>query len=202
MFKKRRGQNRNFSLCNFFPKNHRGQFFLIAAVVIIVVIVSIVTISNYTEKKEVTKLYDLGQELGIESQNVLDYGTYNSKNPEEIEILMEQFITNYHQYEEEDRNIYFVYGNREKINIMGYQDIQKESVCVKLNPTKDEEAICQNYSSIGESQGFSAPEAQEINKVAIVILQVQYEFSLKSGENFYFVIWQKIGEEKHVITSE
>jgi len=170
--------------------------------VIIVVIVSIVTISNYTQKKEVTKLYDLGQELGIESQNVLDYGTYNAKSSEEIDALMEQFIVNYHQYEEEDRNIYFVYGDKEKVNMVGYQDVESESVCIKLNPSRMGETACQIYSAIGETQAFTTGSSATISKVAILISENQYEFALKSGENFYFVIWQNIGEERHVVTSE
>jgi uncharacterized protein (UPF0333 family) len=179
-----------------------GQFFLIAAVIIIVVIVSIVTISNYTQKKETTKLYDLGQELGIESQNVLDYGTYNAKNASDINALMEQFIQNYHNYQEQDKNIYFVFGNKDAVNVLGYQDIANESVCIELNPTRNSQ--CANYDKIGSTQTYTAPTGG-INHVAIVISQTQYEFALKSGtgltENFYFVIWQQVGGERHVVTS-
>ena len=193
----------------FFPKNKRGQFFLIAAVVIIVVIVSVVTISNYTQKKEVSKLYDLGQELGIESQNVLDYGTYNSNSPEDIVILMEQFINNYHNYQEQDKNVYFVFGNKEKVNVLGYQDIRAESICIKLNPEEDEEGEeteCRDYVTLGATQAFPATliEENKITKVAIVIGvdSAEYQFRLKEGENFYFVIWQQIGGERHVIQNE
>ena len=186
-------------------KNKRGQFFLIAAVIIIVVIVSIVTISNYTQKKETTKLYDLGQELGIESQNVLDYGTYNAKNASDIQVLMEQFIKNYHDYQEQDKNIYFIFGNKDAVSVLGYQDIANESVCIKLNPpTNSKNTACANYDKIGSTQTYTAPSGG-INHVAIVISQTQYEFALKSGtgltENFYFVIWQQVGGERHVVTS-
>jgi len=58
-------------------RQKRGQFYLIAALIIIAVIIGFAGISNYIQKKEVIKLYDLGEELGIESQNVLDFGTYN-----------------------------------------------------------------------------------------------------------------------------
>ena len=187
----------------FFPKNKRGQFFLIAAVVIIVVIVSIVTISNYTQKRETTTLYDLGQELGIESQNVLDYGTYNANSPDEIKDLMEQFIINYHNYQEQDKNVYFVFGNKEKVNVLGYQDIETESICIKLNP--GEETECLDYNTIGVTQAFPATLTgeEEIIRVAIVIGDSdQYEFKLKEGENFYFVIWQEIGGERHVVKNE
>ena len=111
-------------------RGKRGQFFLIAAVVIIVVVVSVVTVSNYTQKKDSVKLYDVGQELGIESQNVLDYGTYSELDETQMKTLMENFIKNYVNYIQEKKNIYFVFGNSQKINVVGYQEIANESVCV------------------------------------------------------------------------
>jgi hypothetical protein len=197
----------------FFHWNKRGQFFLIAAVVIIVVIVSIVTISNYTQRKEVATLYDLGQELGIEGQNVLDYGTYNSKSPEDITDLMEQFIQNYHDYQEQDKNVYFIFGNRAKINVLGYQDIGQEKVCIILNPQDDEEINLKSdecpedyklYVVEEGTRGFDSGLTEEgkIKNVGIIISTSQYEFKLTKGENFYFVIWQEIGGERHVVTSD
>lgn|GEM_PF-710990 len=231
-----------------------GQFFLIAAVVIIVVIVSVVTISNYTQKKDVVKLYDFGEELGIESQNVLDYGTYSELNSEQMQTLMENFIKNYVDYIGNDKNIYFIFGNKYKVNIVGYQEVSEESVCINVNPTgqkcesgtcsagtgsrcsqaqvecglkccsagqKCESGVCVSgsscsatevqcgsacctactpYLAIGETEGFSLTGGEEISRVVIRIADVDYEFKLKSGENFYFVIWQSIGGEKHVIT--
>ncbi|MEK6827116.1 MAG: hypothetical protein AABX99_01370 [Nanoarchaeota archaeon] len=186
----------------FCAGNKHGQFFLIAAVVIIVVIVSVVTISNYTQKKDTAKLYDLGKELGIESQNVLDYGTYNAKNPDEIKTMMEQFIVSYHNYQEQDKNIYFLFGNKDAVNVLGYQDIAEEDVCIKLSETQKiaQGTECKNYNLIGTTQTYSL--GVKINQVAIVVSETQYEFGLKTGENFYFIIWQKIGGERHFVTSE
>ncbi len=177
-------------------KDNRGQFFLIAAVVIIVVVVSVVTISNYTQKKNEVKLYDLGQELGIESQNVLDYGTYSELNDAQMKVLMENFIKNYVTYIQEAKNIYFVFGNKQKINVLGYQEIANESVCVKVSGSSS----CAPYLTIGQTQEFPVISG-EISKVVIRIGDIEYEFKLKSGENFYFVIWQAVGGEKHVVTS-
>ena len=59
-------------------KQKRGQFYLVAAIVIISLIVGFSVVSNYATNKEVVKLYDLKEELGIESANVLKYGTYQS----------------------------------------------------------------------------------------------------------------------------
>ena len=251
----KRGKNKSSSLDSFFSENRRAQFFLIAAVVIIIVVVSVVTITNYTQKKDVVKLYDLGQELGIESQNVLDYGTYSELNDEQMKTLMENFIRNYMDYIGKDKNIYFVFGNKDKINVVGYQEIAEESVCVNINPvgqkcennvcmegtgicsqsqvqcgtnccsagqkcednhcisatscstTSEVEcgtsccSVCIPYLTIGQTQEFAITNT-EIQYVVIRIADVDYEFKLRSGENFYFVIWQSIGGEKHVITSE
>ncbi len=181
-------------------KKKRGQFFITSAIIIIVVLISIVTVSNYTQKTDVIKLYDLGEELGIESQNVLDYGTYSGMDEAEIKTLMENFIESYVSYMGEGKNIYFVFGNKDKIYVIGYQDLDKtESVCVTLNP-KPQSSECIGLHAIGETQSFTT--TGEINKVAILIGTNQYEFGLRKGENFYFVIWEKVGDEKQVVTSE
>lgn len=180
-------------------RDNRGQFFLIAAVIIIAVIVSIVTITNYTHKKEVVRLYDLGEELGIESQQVLDYGTYSELDEEEMTELIENFIENYVSYIEEDKNIYFVFGNKNRINVIGYQDIIPEEVRVCLN--LEDLDSCKNYLLIGETEEYTKP-AGEIDKIKVIIGGIEYEFSLKEGENFYFVIWQEIGGDKYVVSSQ
>jgi len=183
--------------------NKNGQFFLIAAITIIIVIVSVVTITNYTEKKNEVKLYDLKQEMGIESQQVLDYGTYNNLNTTQMKTLMENFINNYVNYIEEEKNIYFIFGNKNEINALGYQEINNESVCITLNPTyfhygnSEDECIPLQMES---TQSFS-PDTGTINTVVIRLEDNEYQFRLKAGENFYFVIWQKAGEGKNVVSS-
>jgi hypothetical protein len=189
----------------FKKRGKRAQFFLIAAVVIIVVVVSVITVSNYTQPKSDVKLYDLGTELGIESQNVLDYGTYSQLNESQMTTLMETFIKNYHDYTGGDKNIYFIFGNSQKISVIGYQDIANESVCITLNPSSyygygSSSNECANYTAIGTTQEFPA-DGQAITKVVITIASIDYQFKLKQGENFYFVIWQEVGGEKHVVTS-
>ncbi len=179
----------------FKKRGKQAQFFLIAAVVIIVVVVSVVTISNYTQKKDTVKLYDLGQELGIESQNVLDYGTYSELNEEQLKVLMENFIKNYVSYIEEKKNVYFVFGNKDKVNVIAYQEIIKEDVYIDIGEGKSPLQVT------GETQEFPATNGQ-IDRVVITIADIEYQFRLKKGENFYFVIWQEIGGEKHVVTSD
>jgi len=156
-------------------RQKRGQFYLIAALIIIAVIIGFAGISNYIQKKEVIKLYDLGEELGIESQNVLDFGTYNEYNQEQMQDLLEDFIASYAEYIEEGIDISFIFGNYEEITIITYQELA-------VNPTTE------TYEPLPGG------------RVTVIINGTNYSFRLRPGENFYFVISQEIEGEQYVVT--
>ncbi len=46
-------------------RNKRGQFYLIADIIIIAAIIGYAAVSKYLGKTESVKLYNLGEELGI-----------------------------------------------------------------------------------------------------------------------------------------
>ena len=183
-------KRRKISANKFLSDNREGQFFLIAAVIIIVVVISVVTLSNYSEKKEVVQLYDLGQELGIESQNVLEYGTYSVLNESEMKTLMEDFINHYVSYKGEGKNIYFVFGNKDRINAVGYQKLEEETVCIRLD--EGECAPLTIGQGLETTKEFSKETEEQIDKVAIELGANRYEFKLRRGQNFYFVIWKPL----------
>jgi len=170
----------------------RGQFYLIAAIIIITLILGFVAISNYSKTKSSTKVYDLAEELGIESGKVLDFGTYSEYDKDEMSGLLKGFSETYIDYAGEGRNLYFIFGNYDKITVVAYQDLTSGELSVEGgdSPLK----ITKGTSISGEF----FPKGQ--NKVKIIINEAEFEFELKAGENFYFVLFQEIGGEQHVIT--
>jgi len=160
-----------------------------ATVIIILVIIGFITISNYSRRKTSTKLYDLGEELGIESQNVLDYGTYLYSIDKTIgvDFFLEQFIETYVDYAGADKNLYFLFGDHTSIKVKTYQEIE-EIVSV------DGQNI---MMTDGEGEKSYTPSE---SKIAIIINDTEYHFKLNKGENFYFVISQEIEGERYVIT--
>jgi len=184
MIEKRRG---------IFPRNKRGQFYLIAAIVIIAIIIGFAAIKNYTQRREIIKLYDLGEELGIESENVLDYGTYNGLNEDEMEVLLTSFVQGYASYTSEGKNLYFLFGNWKKINFIAYQDLNT-TIYVDIG-----EGV--KLIEPGEAYEFTPSEGKAIYDVEVIIEDLTYDFALEYGENFYFIISQEIEGEQYVVTS-
>lgn len=152
-------------------RGKKGQFYLIAAIIIIVVVVGFIVVSNYSRRRGSVQLYDLGEELGIESQNVLDYGTEQGSD---MNALLTGFIDTYVDYAGEGKGLYFIFGSGSALEVRAYEDL---------------EDVSSDY-----------PITTGEGKVSIVIDEVTYQFDLSVEEVFYFVISQEIEGEKYVVT--
>jgi len=173
----------------------RGQFYLIAAVVIIMIILSLSTVSNYLiTRKTPVKFYDLGEELGEESGRVVDYGVYSE---EDISVLMSNFSDTFAEYSSETELI-FVFGNKSSMSIIAFSseetgeitiigDSFSATVGAETELTRSEDSF--NPGSVGD----------EIN---VSIKEKTYDFNLREGENFFFILTKESGEETHVTTPE
>ncbi len=117
----------------FHKKNRKGQFYLLAAIIIITVMVGFITVSNYSYKKTSVNLYDLGEELGIESQNVIDYGTAQEKD---IDTLLTQFVEDYVSYAGNNKNLYFIFGTGSDLQAKAYHDLEVQDYPFTTNAEK------------------------------------------------------------------
>ncbi len=169
-------------------KQKRGQFYLIAAVIIMGIVIGIGSISNFAEKKSYNEIYDFGEELKIESEKVLDHGIYNKKN---IKSLLTDFTKDYANYTRGEKDLYFVFGNEDLISGVAYQYLSDETIYVNIGEGNEE------LIADGEVHEIGNPTGEEIT---IIIEEENYNFKLKKGENFYFIVSQEIGNEKYIVT--
>lgn len=70
----------------------RGQFYLLASAIIAVILVGLISITNYSSKKDLSRVDEFGKNLEIESEKVLDYDSLNSENK------IENFSREYSKY--------------------------------------------------------------------------------------------------------
>ncbi len=174
----------------------RGQFYLIAAIVLISIIIGFATIKNYS-KKATTKVYDLSDELDIESDQVVGYGIVNGKT---MENLMANFTGKYAKYLQEDvDNLFFIFGNFEDgIKVVTYKEIIQGGIRIggtEIKITRDQSFV---YTPKIEtnSEGIKTIKVLIENKDKE---KIEYEFELKPGENFYYIMQKTEGGQEFSI---
>ena len=161
---------------------------MIAAIFIISIVAGLAIVSNYLKETSNIKFDHLGKELEIESANVLDYGIKNNEN---IKELLINFTKDYSKYSIAE-SLYFIFGNQNQITVAGYKKIDSGSIFVDVGSGNEELSL--NKGEYG-SRDFGPAENIEITIDGII-----YDFTLKSGENFYFIISKEIDGEKYIFT--
>lgn len=166
----------------------KGQFYLAAALIIIVLILSFAGISNYIGKRENVKIYDLKEELGIESSQVLDHGVYNEFNDSQINNLLGNFTETYSNYVETGLDLYFVFGNSDQLVIAGFTDLVTGTI--SYNSGESSSSSLTITKGVYNATFIDRPEKNE--KIKVKVDKMDYEFDLNEfGQTFYFVISQK-----------
>jgi len=169
----------------------KGQFFLIAAIVISLIVITLGTvyITKVSPKAPETRIYDLSEEIKMESNQVIDNGVFysSSLSPQETENRINQLIANYSQTNP-DTDLVIVYGNKNRYCIVNYTTEESGKISMggssSTQQTGRQRAACSAPSSSGN--------------VSVVIGNATYVFDLKEGQNFYVALKKTIKREQIV----
>ena len=162
----------------------RGQFYIIAAVVIIAIILGLATVANKAiVQPKHAEFFDLSEDYEAETSKVIDYGVYNKYSPavnidEKVRNISETFANSAFA---KDPNVHlvFIYGNRDHWNKTDIPPIVS-SISYSLG---SEEQIVTNI--ISQKINTTAGSGGEAN---VTIAGSNYQFNLTKDENFYFII--------------
>ena len=171
-------------------KNKRGQFYLLAAIIIIGIILGVTTIPVLENQEEIVKVYDLAEELDIESGKVIEYNII--KNTDKTE----NFIDKFGKYAGDERELYFIYGNEENITEIVFSQEERGEISTKLGGKPF------SIRTIGRGKTTRKLDPQGSEEVEVKIGDEKHEFELKEGENFFFVISEEVEGSKHTASSE
>lgn len=174
----------------------KGQFYLIAAIIIVVIMVGFLSVSNYSKRKGFINLFDLGEELEIESGEVLDYGVYNDFTENEIVSLITNFTETYSIYAGEGKVMYFLFGDEDRVVVAGYSETLDE-IYVNIGSNQDKVTY---YFEIGNASYEAVTYYPQGEEVTVRIAGITYDLDLNEGDYFYFVISQEIEGETYVVT--
>ena len=108
----------------------RGQFFLLAALVISTILIGLATLyTQVNAPKEDTAVYDLSSELNYESLQVIDNGVYTDLSQDEIYGNIVN-LTNYYFEKDSSSDLVIVYGNSSQIHVLLFTAKESGSVGV------------------------------------------------------------------------
>lgn len=165
-------------------EENKGQFYLIAAVIIIVVLIGFFAVSNMAvTRPSENKVYELSKELNIEGEQVINYGVFNQKN---LTSLLDEFTLQYGKYIKEDSNVYFTYlsEDRSKLIITSYERVDIGSVYLNIGGAQVPIRVETRDTPFRVSQEIE----QGQTNFNINVGGIMYSFKLNEGENFFFVI--------------
>jgi hypothetical protein len=149
----------------------RGQFYLVATIIIVGLLIGLSVIFNYSTRSSSYGLEKITQDLSIESQKVMDYETVH---PSTALNEFEDFSMQYSAYAGEDKAIYFI--------------LVEEGVVEEAYKYSDGEKVSLDSDlSVDSAIHFALDE-----KV--------YTSELKEGKNFYFILVYDKGGERYVYT--
>lgn len=169
--------------------NKRGQFFIMAAIIVVVVISGLTGVATYINiGNEQRTFYDLSKEVGFETKKVLDWGVFNDK---EIDGLTESFLFKYSDYIGQDEVI-FIYGNGEGYKALRFEEDRIGSIGLDTGMVKE--------ININRRTEKKAKVILSENDVSVIINEISYDFNLREGQNFFFVIIKEVQNERFVAT--
>lgn len=171
----------------------RGQFYIVAAVIIVMVVSSMASVSVYTAvKPSKSTISELSDDLNREGFKIVEYGIYNNEN---VGDLMGDFIgedvADYFLKKSDDADIVYLFGDKDNLKSIHYV-------------TEDTGSISVGGSGWNQFDTHSVIRDVQVQGDQLISVDIQgreYSFDLTNNQMFYFVIVDLEGKESFVKVS-
>jgi hypothetical protein len=137
--------------------NKRGQFYLLAAIIIVALIMGVAIVTNTARKEGIdkTEIYNLFAKVNINEQDMIDYNTINGYDEEELTNILDIFTGTYSS----SKKVYIII---DKLGERSYYVYEGGTI----GESEDEEIEDYNY---GTGQNFYVMIIQEKNGEQYII---------------------------------
>jgi|GEM_PF-6656018 len=168
----------------------RGQFYLIAALIIVMILVGFIGLINYTTFEKENSMKELQTELENEITYTLDYGTLHNLDASQFRTIF-QNLSSIYINKSFDKTSVFIYGlpsgtivakGKNSEDTISYITVDGLETTLK--------------DGIGE---FEETYTLTGSLVYVNISENQYTFEFNEGQNFKYLIAKGKGKEKIII---
>jgi hypothetical protein len=157
-------------------KKKKGQFYLVAILIIVSLLIGIVTVQNSLTKTTTDRVSQVGDQIAIEKGYVLDYIINNNLSDSAAETILINFSKTYLEEFGLNKDIFFIAGTNNTINLIGNR-ISNDTI------QYDAGAGYQNIADTGEFQKTITTNGS----IAFKLPQGDYPFILNPGQNIYYL---------------
>ena len=189
--------------------NKRGQFFIIAALIIVIIIIGLGTsYVSFKAPEEDIRVYDLSSEINFESSKVIDNGIISGSNTEVYNNLKQ--LSDSYALLNPDSDFVIYYGDENEIKARSYEGKEQGTVSLSLGTESIETNIQPRTIQEDTVTPSCPPLMEECEKQIDVILEntlskneeYKYKFNLKKGQNFFILMKKEKGDERIVVSNE
>jgi hypothetical protein len=200
----------------FFLMRKRGQFFLLAAVIISSVVLTLSAgVNRVTVNEEPDNFYDFSYEVKREVGSVLDYSIYSDFADE---INLNDFVDSLAREIKErspGSDFIFIYGNSSNMAVRNYgsESIYAEGVEIFGTDITSTSRVClgdlcQNVTqtmvnfNMSTAQGgtiYLDPGRSGSTNVTVEIGNSVFDFPFSSHKQVIFIMKKNIGGDRHVV---
>lgn len=168
----------------------RGQFYLIAALIIVMILVGFLGLVNYVKVEKENSMKELQEEIENEIIYTLDYGARNNLDADEFRNIFKNLSSVYINKSIEKTSV-FVYGMAP--GTIGVNGKNSEDTNLSINIDGSEFILKKGIGEFEEDYIINA------NIIYINLSENQYTFDFKEGQNFQYLIAKGKGKEKIII---
>lgn len=175
--------------------NKRGQFFLLAALVISGILVGLATMYTTTQApKEDSEVYDLSSELNYETAQVIDQGVVADTSQGDLNSRIVE-LANYYVNQNPGNNIIIVFGNETVITEREYTWVSGSIVAAGSGVTP--QALLVNEKEFYPPIDVNT-DATSWSITLDLGSNILQEVKIVKGQNFFSVIKKNVADQTYV----
>ena len=168
-------------------RQKRGQFYLIAVLVIASMIIAIITVTNFVKVSGTNRVSELSKQIPLEKNYVLDYIVNKNLNSSEAQKVLDNFSNMYVGEIGTDKDIFFIAGTNKSIDLIGNR-ASNDSVFYDVG---------NGFQNLTDKGRFTKTMATN-GSISIKLPEGTYSFLLYPGQNLYYLIKYNYSNEVYV----
>lgn len=180
--------------------NKKGQFFLLAAVIISTVILTMgINPNRVVVNEEPTGFYDLGYEVKREVGAVLDYKVYtgfesDADLSEFVDLLAEDIGQS-----NPDSDFVLIYGDSTKVNLKDCKTTGEEDSSSSSSSSSNEICLGSACQAVSRSECKKIIQNNPGSDISVEIGESYFDFPLSDYRQVIFVMQKNVGGDRHII---